>query len=149
MMSKIIINKFQGYYRFLSNFWGCIVLYEGILYPSVEHAYQAAKSTDRPIRKQFVDDIMSPGQAKRKGNFIKLREDWEQKKVSIMEELVKDKFTRNEDLKIKLLNTGTAELQEGNYWGDTFWGIDLTTGKGENHLGKILMKVRENLSEKK
>ena len=42
----------------------------------------------------------------------------------------------------KLLDTGNAELQEGNNWGDRYWGVDLKTGYGENRLGRIIMKVR-------
>ena len=62
-----------------------------------------------------------------------------------MYEIVKDKFSRNPELRVKLLNTGDIELIEGNYWGDTFWGV--CNGKGENHLGKILMRVRKELAE--
>jgi ribA/ribD-fused uncharacterized protein len=72
-----------------------------------------------------------------------MRPDWEQVKILIMTSLVRDKFTRHQDLKEQLLATGDAELIEGNWWGDTFWGV--CKGKGENHLGKVLMKVREEL----
>jgi predicted NAD-dependent protein-ADP-ribosyltransferase YbiA (DUF1768 family) len=58
---------------------------------------------------------------------------------------VKDKFSRNPELRVKLLNTGDLQLVEGNYWGDTFWGV--CNGKGENHLGKILMRVRKELAD--
>jgi hypothetical protein len=60
-----------------------------------------------------------------------------------MESLVKEKFTRDTELGAKLVATGDEELVEGNYWGDTFWGV--CRGVGQNHLGKILMKVREEL----
>lgn len=64
-----------------------------------------------------------------------------------MEEIVRAKFSENETLKNMLLATGDAELKEGNTWNDTFWGIDQKTGSGENHLGKILMKIRDEFSE--
>ena len=77
---------------------------------------------------------------------LRLRPNWEEKKVSIMREIVLAKFTQNEELGRKLVKTGSAVLQEGNYWGDTFWGI--CKGKGGNWLGRILMEVREELQAK-
>ena len=53
------------------------------------------------------------------------------------------KFTQNEELKSRLLATGTHLLEEGNTWGDKIWGT--VDGEGENHLGKILMRVRKEL----
>ena len=81
------------------------------------------------------------------GRRVKLRPDWEQVKVGLMEEIVRAKFTQNEDLKQRLLATGDKRLAEGNTWGDTFWGVDLRSGRGENHLGRILMRVRDELKE--
>jgi len=62
-----------------------------------------------------------------------------------MEEIVRAKFTQNECLREMLLATGDAVLEEGNTWNDTFWGVHLKNGQGQNHLGRILMKVREEL----
>ena len=90
----------------------------------------------------------TPGEAKRLGHRCNKRNDWEDVKERIMYELVKAKFTFDTDVKAKLLATGNCYLQEGNRWGDTFWGVDLRTGKGENKLGHILMRVREELREK-
>ena len=59
-----------------------------------------------------------------------------------MEEIVRAKFGQNPVLADKLLATGDTLLIEGNTWGDKFWGVDTRVGQGENHLGKILMKVR-------
>lgn len=79
---------------------------------------------------------------------VDLRSDWEAVKVTVMEEIVRAKFTQNEDLKWRLLTTGDACLEEGNTWHDTFWGVDAKTGEGLNHLGRILMKVRDELRDK-
>ncbi len=139
------INSFQGEYRWLSNFWLCKIKCEGLLYPSVEHAYQATKTLDLEWRKR-ISNLQNPGKAKRFGRYSKIREDWEEIKQQVMKELITKKFQIPE-LKQKLLNTEDIELIEGNHWGDTYWGV--SNKVGENHLGKILMKVRNSLKETK
>lgn len=134
-----VIDSFSGKYRFLSNFFPCTIVYNGIQYESAEAAYQAQKSPE--YAHAFIG--VSPMTAKKLGKRVKLRSDWEQVKVKIMQEIVYEKFTQNSELKQKLLDTDRAELIEGNSWGDTFWGI--CNGKGENYLGYILMQVRDQL----
>ncbi|HKQ50267.1 MAG TPA: NADAR family protein [Phycisphaerae bacterium] len=140
------ISSFFGEYRFLSNFWPAVVEYENITFSSVEHAYQAAKTLDMAERRRIAA-IVEPGDAKRAGRALRLRPDWEQVKIGVMEDCVRYKFTHHADLREKLLATGDAELIEGNTWGDRFWGV--CDGQGENHLGKILMKVRAELRAEK
>jgi ribA/ribD-fused uncharacterized protein len=137
------IDQFTGDYDFLSNFHPSPIEVDGIVYSTVEHAFQAAKTFDLE-EKQAVAQAATPGIAKRKGRKVQLRPDWEQVKVGIMEELVRLKFTTYPDLGEQLLATGDAELVEGNNWNDTFWGV--CRGKGRNALGKILMKVRSELA---
>jgi N-glycosidase YbiA len=141
-MSIDVINNFTGQYRFLSNFWPAEVYFDGEEYPSVEYAYQAAKTFDNAERK-LIREISTPGKAKGRGKKISLRPDWEQVKLGIMEDLVYQKFHRHPDLRRALLNTGVAYLEEGNTWGDIVYGV--CNGVGENHLGLILMKVRAKL----
>jgi ribA/ribD-fused uncharacterized protein len=138
------IREFQGAHRFLSNFWPAEVVLDNYPYRSVEHAYQAAKTLDLNMRKQ-IRHTEKPGEVKRLGRRVQMRPDWEEVKLHVMEDLVRQKFTRHPDLKARLLATGNAELQEGNSWNDVFWGINLRSGEGQNHLGKILMKVRNEL----
>jgi len=114
----------------------------GEFYPTVEHAYQAAKTTDLNQRK-FIREARTPKIAKQLGGGVTLREDWEMVKVAVMGTLVLQKFSKNLDLRSRLLATGDAILEEGNWWGDNFWGM--FRGKGKNHLGKILMQVRETI----
>lgn len=137
------ISEFQGEYRFLSNFYPAEVELDGVTYPTVEHAFQAAKVFSPELREN-IRNAPRPGLAKRMGRKHPLRADWEQVKLSIMEQLVRQKFSK-EPLRSRLLATGSAELIEGNYWNDTFWGV--CRGKGENHLGRMLMKVREELKQ--
>jgi ribA/ribD-fused uncharacterized protein len=139
------IGEFQGEYRFLSNFWPAEVVYEAIAYPTAEHAYQAAKTLDTNERKKIAA-LASPAEAKTAGRALKLRDDWETAKFVVMEDVVRYKFTHHPDLRAKLLATGDAGLEEGNTWNDQIWGISPpNSGKGENHLGKLLMKIRNEL----
>lgn len=138
-----MIKEFQGNKRWLSNFAPCTVILDGIAYPSTEHAYQAAKTISIEERKRFIG--VTAGQAKRVGKSITMRGDWDDVKLNIMEDLNRQKYS-TEPLKSKLLSTGNREIQEGNTWGDTFWGI--CKGRGANNLGKIIMKIRAELQDK-
>lgn len=134
-----IIDRFSGKYSFLSNFYMCEVVFEGKTYPSTEHAYQAAKALDPTLRYQFtVGHSLTPGQAKRLGQKLPLRADWEDVKIDVMRYILVSKFA-NPELRAKLRETGDAYLEEGNNWGDHFWGVD---GYGWNHLGRLLMRIR-------
>ena len=135
------IKQFSGEYRFLSNFHPSPIWYNGFLWPTVEHAYQAAK-TDDEDEKAHVLACLTPGRAKRMGKDVKLRDDWQDVCVDTMRTLTMLKFAAHPDLRRMLVNTGYDELQEGNTWGDVFWGVNIKTGVGQNYLGNILMNVR-------
>jgi N-glycosidase YbiA len=142
------ITRFHGDYGFLSNFYPCVVTWEGADYSSVEHAFQAAKTHDLDERYR-VQTASAPGEAKRLGRRVTLRDDWEAVKLGILEELVRQKFTRYPELGAMLLATGDAELIEGNTWNDRFYGCVWSEKQGrwlgKNHLGQLLMCVREEL----
>ena len=108
------IKGFFDEYRYLSNFHLCEVMFDGILYPSSENAYMAAKTTDLEVRKQF--ETIKPREAKELGMKIKLRDNWDQIKFQVMYDILLDKFTRNSDLRQELLDTGDKFLEETNYW---------------------------------
>lgn len=139
------IDYFREEYEFLSNFYPTKVVFEGITYYNSEAAYQAQKCLNDEERWKFAE--LSPAKAKGMGRRVSLRPDWEEVKVGLMTEIVRAKFTQNEYLKVMLLATGNAVLKEGNTWHDVFWGVDSKTVRGENHLGQILMKVREELRQ--
>lgn len=136
------ITSFSGVHRWLSNFYltPIPVVFEDQAFPSVEHAYQAAKTTKRSERARFLTG--TPGQAKRAGRQLQIRDDWEQIKVETMLLLLRAKFSHS-GLAYLLRGTGSAHLEEGNTWGDTFWGV--CRGQGENMLGRLLMQVRSEL----
>ena len=138
-----MIKEFRGDKRWLSNFTPCRVMIDGVTYPSTENAYQAAKTVLGDERAPFA--TLTAGQAKRAGRGVTMRSDWACVKIAIMEDLTRQKYSI-EPLKTKLLATGNEEIQEDNSWGDTFWGI--CNGKGENNLGKLIMKVRGELQER-
>lgn len=136
-----MIDKFTDKYKFLSNFYLVNIEYKGHIFPSVEHAYQATKfNLSRWYI--FTDPNLSPGKAKRLGKECQLTNNWLSKRIELMEQLLRLKFS-NPELMVMLLATGNQPLVEGNNWGDTFWGK--CNGKGRNHLGRLLMKIREDL----
>ena len=139
-----VITSFKGEYAFLSNFFPASVPMGGKTYPTVEHAFQAAKTNSEEWKERIcLIPATQAGKAKRLGRKVPLIENWNEMRVGVMTSLVRRKFWMNEDLQNLLLATGDRELIEGNTWKDTFWGI--CNGVGENHLGKILMRVRKEL----
>lgn len=147
---KEAIHSFQGDYRFLSNFWPCTIVWEGLVYPSLEHAYAASKTDDSAV-KEMICSCPTPGEAKEYlGNHnMQTSTTWTiQKKLLVMETLLYCKFGGREPFLTRaLLTTGDAELIEGNTWDDTFWGV--CNHIGENNLGRLLMKLRQTLFEEK
>lgn len=117
------------------------VTYNGITYRNTEAAFQAQKCLARAH--EFAD--ISASEAKRLGRKVTLRSDWNNVRIGIMHDIVLAKFCQNTDLCEQLIATGDCELIEGNYWGDRFWGV--CSGTGENHLGQILMQVRNELKD--
>jgi ribA/ribD-fused uncharacterized protein len=142
-----MIEQFRDEYRWLSNFTPVKVVYEGIEYASVEHAYMSAKSHDMVWKSRCADSQVSAAQIKKESKEIDLREDWEKVKFEVMLECVRQKMTQ-EPFKSKLEATGNVYIQEGNIWGDTVYGVCLKTNKGQNLLGKMIMKIREENREK-
>lgn len=139
-MNSMVITRFIGHNFFLSNFFLSPICYQGKVYDSVEHAYQAAKTDDDSLRIPFhTREKFTASEAKRAGRLLPLREDWENIKIEVMRELV---FTKFEDaqLRQKLIDTSPCLLIEGNTWGDKFWGV--CNNEGHNWLGRILMDKR-------
>jgi ribA/ribD-fused uncharacterized protein len=136
-----MIDSFRGEYRFLSNFALVNVTLDRWQYPSVEHAYQAAKTIDLSERKG-VQLQTTPGKAKRAGQKVTKRDDWERVRIDVMHDLLRQKFAQ-EPFRTQLLATANEKLIEGNTWGDTFWGV--CEGDGQNWLGRLLMRVRTEL----
>lgn len=138
-----MIDSFKGEYRFLSNFGEGQIEYEGEVYLTSEHFYQAAKTTDDEEQK-FVRIAPTPGEAKKRGKKITMREDWDEVKDGIMRMALRLKFEQNPELARKLLATEDQELIEGNTWGDVEWGTCKRIG--QNKLGLMLMQLRKQLS---
>jgi ribA/ribD-fused uncharacterized protein len=153
-----VIDQFDGTdYAFLSNFYASPIIWtpasngrlsnHRLAWPTVEHAYQAAKlDPELPDLLDRLADFQlarNAGMVKKLGKAIALRPDWDDVKIDIMRSLVILKFHTFAHLRQKLMATGDAELIEGNWWGDVFWGI--CRGVGRNELGKLLVEVRTGM----
>jgi ribA/ribD-fused uncharacterized protein len=146
--APLTISQFAGGHWFLSNFFPAWVgdLGDGVTYQTAEHAYQAQKTLDL-LERARITGLLTPGQAKRSGQRLPLRPDWEQVKKPLMLRIVLAKFRQNPDLAVLLCSTADARLVEGNIWHDQFWG-DCQCGcprcaePGLNYLGQILEAVR-------
>lgn len=136
-----MIKEFKNQYFFLSNFYEYPIYYNKLVFCNAEAAFQAQKVINEKDQYKFIN--LNASQARKLGKTVQLRKDWEETKDNVMYEIVKRKFLTNKELQQKLLETKEEELVEGNWWHDTYWGVDSKTGIGQNKLGKILMKVRE------
>lgn len=150
-----MINSFYGRWAFLSNFYPSPLVWQGITYPTAEHAYNAGKSTRR-VDRYIVAEAPTPQRAKQLGRGLNLRPDWEWARYQVMREVLLAKFARH-PLRIEaLMSTGDAVLVEGqsvgNRWHDQHWG-DCYCGRakclppGANHLGFMLMELRYLLGD--
>lgn len=137
------IDSFRGAYSFLSNFYHSPFTMFGIDYNTSEAAYQAMK-TDDDIIKRKIAALPTPADAKRDGRKIKLKNDWNARRLASMDIVLYTKFSIPR-LQKMLLSTGDAELIEGNTYRDTFYGV--CNGVGSNFLGKLLMKRRATINE--
>lgn len=135
------IQRFNGPYAFLSNFYPCEIALGEFVFPTVEHAYQACKTEDKEWQKRICFTVETSA-AKRLGRQVPLRADWEAVKLRVMEKLLRTKFADPFFARL-LRNTEDATLIEENWWGDTFWGK--CNGVGQNHLGRLLMKIRSEI----
>jgi ribA/ribD-fused uncharacterized protein len=138
-----VIDDFRGPHAYLSNFFPAVVTFADRDYPTVEHAYQAAKSKKKRDREKMLS-MQTPYDAKHLGRSFELRPDWERIKEKIMLMLLRQKFDQ-QPFKRWLIETDDAELIEGNYWNDTYWGV--CNGEGQNRLGMLLMQVRDELQD--
>lgn len=141
------ISRFVGEYAFLSNFYlRPIADSRGTIWPSAEHAFHACKTHDQRVR-EWIREAADARQAKQRGRNVRMavvmRPDWDSVRVPIMAAIVRAKFGQHVDLAARLLSTDPAALVEGNDWGDTYWGV--CNGVGQNVLGVILMRVRDEL----
>ena len=136
-----MIFGFNGQWKFLSNFYITVVVYNNIVYSSAEAAFQAQKDPSRA--QEFIN--LSPKQAKALGRKVTLRPDWEAIKCEIMLDVLRAKF-QDHCLRAQLVATAPKQLVEANSWGDRFWGV--SRGTGFNVLGILLMKVRDEITKK-
>ncbi|MDY3766241.1 MAG: NADAR domain-containing protein [Lachnospiraceae bacterium] len=139
------IIQFKGEYAFLDNSFPADIEYEGLTYPSAESAFQASKLLDHKARMPFT--AYKQDKVKQRGNSIKPYDGWEAKQLEIMEEILREKFLQHPDLYEKLLQSREYKLIAGNQKKDKYWGVNLITWEGENHLGEILMKLRNEFEQ--
>jgi ribA/ribD-fused uncharacterized protein len=141
-----VIDSFKGEYDFLNNRFGCSFVWQGIRYNNVESAFHASKYTNEAERR--VLSRMSAEKVVKKSMECTPSIEWEESKLDIMESILLAKYDQNPNLKNRLIETEGRILINGNNKHETYWGVDLYSWKGENHLGKILMTIRDKEKKK-
>ena len=170
------ILKFRQEFSYLSNFnvLKNKIHYLGYNYISVEAGYMAQKCDDIAWKKYC--STISPhgnaqGEMKKAAYKVDLVKDFRDKQLKIMLDLLRLKFRNNPELANKLVATYPRMIMEGNVWNDRYWGATIPKQKhchlsdsgeleklyeefpqyfyvGQNYLGRLLMKVRDELLNK-
>jgi len=144
---KVIGFYEREFYPF-SNFSSFQVKWKGKLWPTSEHAYQAAhffKTEPKLVEKIYKAKSAHDAFKIAKANADKAPKNWEEKKVSIMEEIIRHKLKQNPYVMHKLMQTGKKYLVEDSPKDDCWgWG---EKRNGRNELGKIWMKLRDEINK--
>lgn len=143
-------DEFIGFYSreftCFDNFSSYGLIYNGVKYATLEHAYQAFKFIDTaPEIAEQIADSLSAHEAKKIAHLYidKQNPEWDNIKLDVMEKLLREKLRQNPHVVEKLLETQNYMICEDSPT-DDFWGIG-PDRNGQNHLGKLLMKLREEL----
>lgn len=142
-MNEYSEKAFTGKLEFLSNFYPARIVMGDLVFPTSEHLYNFMKMDTEEGRAAILS-ADTPLKAKRLSKKFHVREDWDAVKVNVMREVVGMKFNQHPELMAKLKKV-KGQITEVNYWNDTFWGV--CNGEGLNHLGKILMALRDGRTE--
>lgn len=136
---------FEGPDYMYSNFASFAVELYGRVWQTAEHAYQSMKFTDHETKTKIFE-ARSAYDAKMvaKAHDAHKRADWEEVKLGVMEEIVRAKLRQHPYLQRKLKATGARLIAEDSP-DDSFWGLG-KDGNGANHLGRIWMRLRDELS---
>ena len=137
--------QFRGRLSFLSNMAASPIKLWGEKFPTAEHAYAWSKAfanNDKAAETEILA-TSNPVSAKKAARMLRHKNPKES--IEAMVHILCEKFAQNSELLTKLRSIPDSELVERNTWGDKFWGVDWDTGRGLNHLGRILKHVKENL----
>ena len=143
------ICDFTGVYSFLMPSFPSAVFLAGedISYPSYEHALQASRFSATNERQMIKDTPLIRDVKKMTSKFTSNRgEMWKKECITVAERLLRDKFIRSKELTSQLKSTGKKALVYANSFGEHFWGCPAENQtKGQNHLGKLLEKIRSDI----
>jgi ribA/ribD-fused uncharacterized protein len=135
-------------YRFycFSNFSSFAVEWKNVIWMTSEHAYQAEKFTDKEIIKEIKEARSAHDSKKIAQKYQnKVRSDWENVKLCVMEEIIRAKLKQHPFIQKRLKQSEEREIIEDSHK-DSFWGWG-PNKDGENHLGRIWMKLRDDEKE--
>jgi len=154
-----MITNFKGKFDFLDPAYYCLAGYDGVIYNSAEAAFLASQYDAPCFRSMFRNTALPIWRARELARRLQKRRDWTPElSLDLMRQITLDKFSRTPRLHAALLDTGDEQIVAENNWHEQFWGCCICNtrpGKygrrfscsapGRNHLGEILMSVRDQL----
>ena len=141
------IEGLTGYFEFMRLDFPACVFFEGELYQTAAHAYNAARTSDLQVRRR-IQKAPTLQEMYNVARTIEDEEGWAQRRMKVMEKILRDKFRRSRNLRERLaatqnrevINIVTEKSEEA-----LFWGVN---GKqGQNWLGKLIEAVRQSIHD--
>ena len=142
------IGFYEREYYVFSNFSAFVIMWKGNFCLTSEHAYHTEKFEDEDL-KEAIRKTMSAHDSQKLSHEHRdrYRKDWNEVKLGIMKEILREKVRQHPYILKKLIESGDRELIEDS-WRDDFWGWG-PNKDGANHLGKLWMEVREEVKSGK
>ncbi len=138
------------FYIYFSPYTAHAIEKDGVVYPTVEHAYQCSRYTDQKIIEE-IRNAHSPIKAweiSSKYKYLQIPEFKNQDyKLKVMFELMRLKAEQHDDVRKALIDSGDKKIIKHIVTyppGDGFWD-DGEDGLGQNHIGKMWMKIRNDV----
>ncbi len=144
------VYPLEKFYIYFSPYTAHAIEIEGVVYPTLEHAYQCMRYTDSKIREEIraAHSPVKAWEVSSKYKHLQIAEfKNEEYKLKVMKDLMRLKASQHEDVRNALIESGNMKIVKHVVTyppGDSFWD-DGEDGNGANHIGRMWMEIRDEI----